>query len=303
MPPFSRGAAAGTRGETTLSYEPNKGGMQAHYLSRWVSTSGATGPWSHTASAIAAAASGAGFDLYLKNTNGSYAIWNLNGTGVLSGSKLLSTAELLSAEVSIRSDLSGDGQIGPFALQGGTAQADSLTGLSKQVSFGFGGADTLTGGSPAASGFDILIGGAGNDSYVLPSGKSTLIADFGGDAADLFASTGLSLNGASTKFGTLEGGRHLVIIDLTTNTRLSLYDWQNNSNKIESLQLTDGTFSFQQLQQKVTSLGASVTDSTLASWDTTQGASQLTNLGFGNGARLDSLISSYKTGDLAGAIA
>jgi len=44
-----------TRGETTLSFEPNKGGMQAYYLSRWVSTSGATGPWSETASATVAA--------------------------------------------------------------------------------------------------------------------------------------------------------------------------------------------------------------------------------------------------------
>ncbi len=44
-----------TRGETTLSFESDKGGMQAHYLSRWVSTSGATGPWSDTASATVAA--------------------------------------------------------------------------------------------------------------------------------------------------------------------------------------------------------------------------------------------------------
>jgi hypothetical protein len=44
-----------TRGETTLSFESDKGGMQAHYLSRWVSTSGAIGPWSETASATVAA--------------------------------------------------------------------------------------------------------------------------------------------------------------------------------------------------------------------------------------------------------
>ena len=44
-----------TRGETTLSFESDKGGMQAHYLSRWVSTSGATGPWSETSSATVAA--------------------------------------------------------------------------------------------------------------------------------------------------------------------------------------------------------------------------------------------------------
>ncbi len=44
-----------TRGETTLSFGSHKGGIQAHDLSRRVRTSGATGPWSETASATVAA--------------------------------------------------------------------------------------------------------------------------------------------------------------------------------------------------------------------------------------------------------
>lgn len=44
-----------TRGETTLTFRPENGGLQAHYLSRWVSTNGATGPWSETTSATVAA--------------------------------------------------------------------------------------------------------------------------------------------------------------------------------------------------------------------------------------------------------
>lgn len=44
-----------TRGETTLSFESDIGGMQAQYLSRWVSTSGAAGTWSETTSATVAA--------------------------------------------------------------------------------------------------------------------------------------------------------------------------------------------------------------------------------------------------------
>jgi hypothetical protein len=35
-----------TRGETTLIFESDRGGMQAQFLSRWVSTSGAMGLWS-----------------------------------------------------------------------------------------------------------------------------------------------------------------------------------------------------------------------------------------------------------------
>ena len=192
--------------------------------------------------------------------------------------------------MTIKADLTGEGQIGPFVLRGGGSLGDALTGLSNRVTFGFAGTDTLTGGSPSNIGFDMLIGGAGNDSYVLPSGRSTLIADLGGDTADSLSSMALSLNGANTKFGTLEGGRHLVISDSMSKSRAYIYDWQSNSNTIEFLHLADGTFSFQQLQQKVTSFGASVTDSNWASWDTQFGQSQLTTAGFGSSASVDNLF-------------
>ena len=42
-------------GSTVLSYESPHGGMQAHYLARWVTRRGAMGPWSETSSATVAA--------------------------------------------------------------------------------------------------------------------------------------------------------------------------------------------------------------------------------------------------------
>ena len=42
-------------GSTALSFESQRGGMQAHYLARWVNRTGAMGPWSDTASATVAA--------------------------------------------------------------------------------------------------------------------------------------------------------------------------------------------------------------------------------------------------------
>ena len=253
-------------------------------------------------SAIAAAVSATGYDLYFKNSNGSYAEWNLDSNGIYTSGKFLSTVEVVAEEVSIQADLTGDGQIGPFKLLGGGPLGDALTGLSNSVTFGFGAEDTLTGGSATINGFDILIGGSGNDSYNLPSGRSSLIADLGGDAADSLSSTALSLNGANTKFGTLEGGRHLVISDSFTNSRAYIYDWQSNSNKIEFFQLADGTFNFQQLQQKVTSLGATVIDLNWASWDTQFGKSQLTNAGFASGAMVDKLFSFYNVVSSSGSV-
>jgi len=70
-------------------------------------------------SAIAAAASATGYDLYFKNTNGSYAAWNLDSNGFYTAGKLLSTVEVVAEEVSIQADLTGEGQIGPFKLRGG----------------------------------------------------------------------------------------------------------------------------------------------------------------------------------------
>lgn len=42
-------------GSTVLSYESPQGGLQAHYLARWVTRRGAMGPWSETSSATVAA--------------------------------------------------------------------------------------------------------------------------------------------------------------------------------------------------------------------------------------------------------
>jgi len=42
-------------GATTLSFDVKDGGLQAHYLARWVTRGGAAGPWSETASATVAA--------------------------------------------------------------------------------------------------------------------------------------------------------------------------------------------------------------------------------------------------------
>ncbi|HLP84877.1 MAG TPA: hypothetical protein VK157_11060, partial [Phycisphaerales bacterium] len=42
-------------GSTALRFESPQGGMQAHYMARWVTRRGASGPWSETSSATIAA--------------------------------------------------------------------------------------------------------------------------------------------------------------------------------------------------------------------------------------------------------
>ena len=102
-------------GSTQLGYAIKVGStnpIQITDAGTYASPNSPGGGWS----AIAAAANGTGFDLYLKNTNGSYEIWNLNGGGIQSGSKVITATEFYAAEASLSNDLNGDGFVGnPFA--------------------------------------------------------------------------------------------------------------------------------------------------------------------------------------------
>jgi uncharacterized protein YkwD/deoxyadenosine/deoxycytidine kinase len=102
-------------GFTGLGYAIKVGSTNPIQISNAGTNASPTSPgggWS----AIAAAANGTGFDLYLKNTNGSYEIWNLNGVGIQSGSKAITATEFYAAEASLSNDLNGDSYVGnPFA--------------------------------------------------------------------------------------------------------------------------------------------------------------------------------------------
>ena len=50
-----RGIGSVTRCENALSFESHRGGMQTHYLARWVTRRGTMRPWSQTSTATVAA--------------------------------------------------------------------------------------------------------------------------------------------------------------------------------------------------------------------------------------------------------
>ena len=63
-------------------------------------------------SALAAAAAGNGYELYWKNSNGTYAKWILNSSAALTRGFVISTADFLQAESNLATDLDADGIIG-----------------------------------------------------------------------------------------------------------------------------------------------------------------------------------------------
>ena len=248
-----------------------------------------TGGWR----ALAAAASGNGYELYWKHINGTYAKWILNSSAALTSAFVIRSADFLLAESSLATDLDADGITGPFAMYRGTAVNDMITGQGN-VSFGLAGNDTLT-AAASSLGFDILIGGTGSDKYVLPDGTTAIIADEGNTGGDSLTALGLAFNRPSTVAATLEGGRHLIIDDSSTGSRIYLMDWTKSANQIETITLADGRHSFAQVQQKIQSLG-SLKDYTWAQWDSQfSPGSPLTRLGIASSSAIDNFSNYYRT--------
>ena len=248
--------------------------------------------------ALAAAAVGNGYDLYWKNSNGMVAKWILNGSAELTSAFVISTADFFQAETNLAADLDADGKTGPFAIYRGSAANDIITGQGN-VSFGLAGADTLTPGGSSSLGFDRFIGGAGADAYILPSGTTAIIADEGNSAGDSLTGLGFALNRTSTVASTLDGGRHLIIDDSSTGSRLYLLDWKEAKNQIETVTLADGAYTFLQMQQKINSLGT-LPDYSWAQWDSLYGGSKLTMLGIASSRAMDGFSDYYRSISNAG---
>ena len=113
-----------------------------------------------------------------------------------------------------------DGTIGPLAIQVGTSQNDFLTGGPFKATFGLGGNDTLISGSPYSQGFDILIGGAGDDTYTVATGRNALIADLGSSLGsnNRLTALGIGLFDLNTVASTIDNQKTLVIENKFTRT-------------------------------------------------------------------------------------
>jgi diketogulonate reductase-like aldo/keto reductase len=204
----SKTIGAVTLGSTTLGYALQTGTgtlLQITYSGQYASASNPGGGWS----AIGAVAAGTGYTLYWKNTNGTYAQWNLNGTGASTGGRALSGADLYGVEDVLGSDLTGDGQVGLAA----TFVASKTIGA-------------VTLGSTTL-GYALQVGGANTPLQVTASGQYASAGNPGGGWSAIGAAaagTGYTLywkntNGTYAQWtldgtGALTGGRALSGADL-----------------------------------------------------------------------------------------
>lgn len=122
----------------------------------------------------------------------------------------------------------------------GSLDSDNLSSLSNTITFGLNGNDSLS--SVPNSEFNVLAGGAGNDTYHAGRGAATTIVDTGGEKDNIIA-LDLGLSNPNTYAATIDGGSHILVLNIKTGTQVAVANWQQPNYAIESATLADGTYS------------------------------------------------------------
>jgi hypothetical protein len=111
---------------------------------------------------------------------------------------------------------------------------DNFQAKSYYTSFGLGGDDIIT--SSYLGEYQFVIGGEGNDTYIINSPGTMTLIDHGNSQFDTVEASGLGVTYETTFFGTIDN-RHLVATDTISGQQLIVIDYQNNLNKIENIKL------------------------------------------------------------------
>lgn len=152
--------------------------------------------------------------------------------------------------------------IGNLSLLAGTKKIDRITGLGGTAVFSGDGNDILTGRGKTSGGWilpSILVGGNGNDNYIVGYGSFTIISDQGNgkDTVDLSA-----LDSDSTYFVKLNRG----VIGITDGNTIVAIDkpFKGNKTKIENVIFAGKTWTPQSLYNHGVKMGASLGTMTFA---------------------------------------
>lgn len=237
-------------GTTELGYAVKNGSnpsVQITYNGQYISPAYPGAGWV----VLSALADGTGSQVYAGNTStGQYAKWSTDSKGAIVNGSLLTASQVFQAEINLRLDLNLDSAIGPFATRQGTKSNDIIASRPLAATFGFQGNDTLIGGTPYSSGFDVLIGGQGDDQYVVNPGYSCMVVDFNTSLTSRNSLTALGLGffDPNTVVATIDSGKTLAVDNQVSRTSILLYDWKNLANQLQSIAFSDGTYDFQQIQ-------------------------------------------------------
>ena len=133
----------------------------------------------------------------------------------------------------------------------GSTGADNLIGSDLDALYGLAGNDTL--GAVENTEDVILIGGSGDDLYEGSNNSTLIVVENGNDDNDVGRATGIGFNKDTSFSLEIDEGRHLYVGDTASNQYALLFDWQTPENRIETFELEDGTFSYQDVNGNIRS--------------------------------------------------
>lgn len=135
-----------------------------------------------------------------------------------------------------------------YSQQIGSQNSDTLTVLARTIAYGLGGNDLLltSAGSIGNSGNNssVLVGGSGADQYNVANNSTAIILDNGNSGGDILVATGIGFNSNTTVTVEIDANRHLAAYDTASGQAFILLNWQDPANTIESVQLSDGMFTY-----------------------------------------------------------
>ena len=147
--------------------------------------------------------------------------------------------------------------IGNFSEVIGQEGADNLLGSDLKILYGLAGIDTLTtveGSLPGGLATTVVVVGSGDNRYQIGDNSTTIILENGGSNNDVGQANGIGFFSDTSFSVEIDNGRHLFVSDIESNQYAILIDWQDPENRIESFELQDGIFSYQQVVDNFRSL-------------------------------------------------
>ena len=126
----------------------------------------------------------------------------------------------------------------------GTPGDDFINGAQSQIFFGLQGNDTFVGGF--GQDIQLLVGGSGADTYIASNQSTITVAENGNSIGDSVIATGIGLTRDTSYAATIDG-RHLVAGDTASGQFVYVVDFLDPANRIETVQIAEGTFSFDQV--------------------------------------------------------
>lgn len=136
-----------------------------------------------------------------------------------------------------------------YSERDGSSGNDFLVGANNTITFGLQGNDTFQAASNPTAG-EVFVGGPGSDTYIAAPNSTMTVADMGSGAPNTIIALGIGLN-STTSFSAIIDGRHFIAADTATGETVIDLDWQDPRNKLDTIQLKDGVFTFDQLATAV----------------------------------------------------